>query len=73
MKKYADQIGQGNFAIDEGTLRVHSGAMDILLQTSKELGLNTDFPVHAKVVIDRGIELNDGDAGVAAAHKGYLQ
>lgn len=73
MRKYADQIAQGDFAIDEGTLDVHSGAMDILLRSSRELGISTEFPAYAKSLIDQGIMLGYGDQGIVAAYKAVLQ
>lgn len=73
MEKYAQQAEQGIYPPDEGSLLVHSGAMDHVKTAGSVVNMSSAFPDYIKSVIDKGIAMGHKDDGLASVYDAFLK
>jgi hypothetical protein len=61
---HAQQVEQGAYPPDEGTLEVLAAAVDHLTATSAAAGIGTDVPTAFRALLDRGLATGRGPDGL---------
>ena len=61
---HAQQVEQGAYPPDEGTLEVLAAAVDHLTATSAAAGIGTDVPTAFRALLDRGLATGRGQDGL---------
>jgi 3-hydroxyisobutyrate dehydrogenase-like beta-hydroxyacid dehydrogenase len=69
MEKYARQIENKNYLLDEGSLTVNAGAMDHLVQSSVDMGINPGFPQFTRSLIEKAISKGHSENGIASVYE----
>ncbi|MCE6999013.1 NAD(P)-binding domain-containing protein [Saccharothrix sp. S26] len=66
IEAYAEQIDSGDWPAEDSTIDTHVDAMDHLLDESRELGVNTEWPALITALGKRAIAEGHGPASYAA-------
>lgn len=66
MADHAEQIRQGHYPSDDGTVDVHAAAMAHLVDASKAHGVATDFPMFVTELLGRTAAAGHAGKGVAS-------
>ncbi|MCT2594711.1 NAD(P)-binding domain-containing protein [Streptomyces sp. N2-109] len=66
MTDHARQIGDGEYPDADGTVAVHAAAMAHLADTSRALGVHTDVPDLARLLLERANLAGHGADGIAS-------
>lgn len=69
LKHEASVIQSGNFETSQSPLSISVAATERLLQTAKEAGINTDFPMYASGVLKKAENAGYADEELAAVYK----
>jgi 3-hydroxyisobutyrate dehydrogenase-like beta-hydroxyacid dehydrogenase len=62
---HAQQIDQGRYPGDDGTLEVYAAAMGHVVDTGRRHGIDVDLPTAIKALLERGVAAGHGDDGLA--------
>lgn len=65
MKDHAVHIDNKNYPNDDGSIDVHTAAMEHLVRSSHDHGISLDFPGFIKSLLDSGVSAGFGNDGIA--------
>ncbi|WP_052847270.1 NAD(P)-dependent oxidoreductase [Streptomyces avicenniae] len=69
MTDHARQIADGRFPDDDGTVAVHTAAMEHLVETSSAHGIGTQVPRLITDLLEQAVALGHGADGIAAVSR----
>lgn len=66
LPRYADQIDQGTYPADDGTIDTHLVSMANVVEESESLGVNTELPRLMRALAERAAAAGHGGSGYTA-------